>query len=126
MAGEYILTISNIEMKKTPQSGDWRAGVTVWQDEEKDNRDSWHGGEKKFEGASAVLPVNLELGGLGVGEPISLFIGIDDDAEDAGSISTAEDKLTLTFKVFPTRDKERNFGFSSSDWSVIVHYTLQK
>jgi hypothetical protein len=66
------------------------------------------------------------LGGIGAADNISIFIGLDDDAEDAGSMSTAEDKLTITFKVFPTPNKEKVFSHSGGDWSVMIHYTLMK
>lgn len=124
-AQDYVLKIDRIEMKKTPQSGTWRAGVSVRQSKEPDNRDSWHGGETEFEGAGAVLPCRLELGGLSLGEEIILFFGLDDDAEDAGG-DKAEDKLEIKFKVFPTVDKEKIYDFAAGDWSTRIHYTLKK
>ena len=125
VAGDYVLKVSKIEAKKTPQSGDWSAGVSLRQKAEPDNRDSWHGGEGKFEGEGAVLPVDLELGGLDSGEPVTLFVGIDDDGEDAGG-DNAEDKLEIEFKVFSTRSKERVYDYAQDDWSLRIHYTLEK
>lgn len=122
---EYILTISRIEMKKTPNHGSWRAGVTIYQESEKDNRDSWHGGEREFSGADANLPVSLELGGLSVAEKVALFVGLDNDAEDAGAES-ASDKITVPFKVFPTRAKEKVYDYSDGNWSMRITYTLSK
>lgn len=123
--GEYILKIGKIEMKKTPQHGGWRAGVTIYQEAEKDNRDSWHGGEKEFSGADASLPVSLELGGLSAAEKVALFVGLDNDAEDAGSES-ASDKITVSFKVFPSGSKEKVYDFSDGNWSIRITYTLTK
>ena len=124
--GDFTLKITKIDMKKTPQSGDWRAGCRISQEAEKDNQDSWHGGENKYDGPDASLPVNLELSGLNSGEMMSLFIGLDDDAEDAGNESKSEDKLYVKFKVFGTGDKEKLYSYSSGDWSIVVHYTLKK
>jgi len=124
LAQDYTLKISKIEMKKTPQSGTWRAGVSIRQKAEPDNRDSWHGGETEFEGAGAVLPAKLELGGLSSGEEVVLFLGLDDDAEDAGG-DKAEDKHEVTFKVF-TSSKEKVYDYASGDWSMRIHYTLAK
>jgi hypothetical protein len=104
-------------MKKTPQSGTWRAGVTVWQEKNRVNQASWHGGEKEYEGADASLSVGLELRHIDSGDTISLFFGLDDDAGDAGS-STAEDKLTISFPVVPSVGKENTFIYSRGDWSA--------
>ena len=125
-AQDYNLKISKIDMKKTPQSGDWRAGARVSQESEKDNQDSWHGGESKFDGPDASIPVNLELSGLHSGELISLFIGSDDDAEDAGNESKSEDKLYVKFKVFGSGGKEKLYSYSTGDWSILIHYSLSK
>lgn len=119
--GDFTLKISKIDMKKTPQSGDWRAGAKICQEADKDNQDSWHGGENKFSGSNASLPVNLELSGLKSAEIASLFIGLDDDAEDAGNESKSEDKLDVKFKVFPTGGKEKLYSYSTGDWSIVVH-----
>lgn len=123
--GDYILRIQQIDAKKTPQSGDWRAGVSVHQGSEPDNRDSWHGGEAKFSGVDAVLPVKLVIGGLDSADQIVLFVGLDDDAEDAGG-AQAEDQLNIPFKVFPTFDKEKIYDYVAGDWSLRIHYTLTK
>ena len=125
-AQDYTLKVTKIDMKKTPQSGDWRAGATIKQESEPDNRDSWHGGESKFDGPDASIPVNLNVGGLKSGEMMSLFIGLDDDAEDAGNESKSEDKLYLKFKVFPSNGKEKLFAHQEGDWSIVIHYTLSK
>ena len=124
--GEFVLKITRIEMKATPQSGTWRAGVEIKQVAERDNSDAWHGGETEFGGASAVLPVNLTLSGLEAGEQVELFIGLDDDAEDAGS-SDAEDQFRPAFKVFPSGTAEKTVHLENgNDWNVFVHYTLKK
>jgi hypothetical protein len=124
-AGDYTLNISQIDARKTPQSGTWRAGVNIWQESEPDNGDAWHGGEDEFKGANAVLPAILQLDGLSAGEKVVLFVGVDDDAEDAGN-TTAEDKLEIPFKVFPSKSKEKVYSFKNNDWSLRVHYTLTK
>jgi len=66
----------------------------------------------------------LELGGLSSGEEVVLFLGLDDDAEDAGG-DKAEDKHEVTFKVF-TSSKEKVYDYASGDWSMRIHYTLAK
>ncbi len=120
----YSLMVSKIDLRKTPQSGDYRAGASIKQEAESDNKDSWHGGENKYDGNSASIPVNFFLGGLGSAEVVSLFIGLDDDAEDAGNESKSEDQLHLKFKVFPTGGKEKLYDHQEGDWSIVVHYTL--
>lgn len=114
------LKITQIEAKKPPQSGDWRAGVAVWQDSEPDTRDSWHGGEDRFSGSNAILPVNLELGGIASGQQVVVWVAIDDDAEDAGT-DKAEDQMKIPFKVFAST-KEKVYDHGSGDWSLRIHY----
>jgi hypothetical protein len=123
-ADDYTLEISKIVMTRSPQTGDLYAGCSVCQASEKDNWDACLG-EATLVNDNMVFPVNIELGGLRPGEAVVMSIGMDESRAKAGK-DNAEYKFEFTFKVFPTRNKEKIYSCTQEAWSFKIHYRLTK
>jgi hypothetical protein len=121
------LVISQLEVRKTPQSGTWRAGAYLI--DNTTNSQSplglWHGGESEFHGIKAMLPVNFMA--TIRSKEVMVFLGLDDDAEDAGNDNTAEDKLFIRFIPLETGMKTtRTFSYVKGKWHVLIHYQFMQ
>jgi hypothetical protein len=129
---DYTFKISRVVMRKTPQSGTWKAGVNLsvlYYPPGKDyvkNEFRWHGGEQTFEGFDATLPVKFSATVPMPTIEAIVFIAIDDEAANAGGYD-AEDKKQINFKPLITEGKEKwEEFFIPGEWHLFIYYTFTK
>jgi hypothetical protein len=125
----YVIKITRIALKATPQEGDWCAFVNIkteamgaikWF-----KTSLWNGGETKFEGKNAVLPVNFELKPPVTGVICWVYIALDNDFRKTTTAS-AETQLRYRFQPWMTNGKEFEVNYSDRVWDFVIYYTYEK